>query len=245
MPNWRTRIRVPGTIIAHYRQGIIITTPYGETMQGSVTAGVWEVSTETLLGMAGIHSPEMRASCTTALEAVGVLNRAQNDMLDIHPLALLRVLLRHGGKRPPFVGLPLPQMSIHEHCTTERFDGMMADLIGMDGMDDAPSTRYETFLELAHDLLEQNRNIRSGMFACAMITSQLEYWGDGKLHQLPQAVAYAVSVHPAWRKAARGWLMPHRKTWVPEYIRRKPKVRAMVRLAAKKVTDVPSWLYRL
>ena len=40
------------------------------------------------------------------------------------------------------------------------------------------------------------------------------------------------------------WLLPHRHTWVPDYLRRVPKVRAMVRLAAKKVPGVPSWLYR-
>ena len=243
MATWRTRTSSRGLLIAHYTHGVTISTPYGETMRAEVTSGRWNVSTEAILGMAGIHSPEVRARCTTALEKVGVMDRAQSEVFDIHPHALLRVLLRHGGKRPPMVGLPFVSMSIHEHCTTEKFDQIMADLVDMD-MDEAPSTRYEAFLEFVHDLLEMKPNVRTGMFACMMVTSRLEHWGDGFLFQLPQAVAYAISAHPAWRKAALEWLLPHRKTWVPDYMRRTPKVRAMVRLAARKVPGVPSWLYR-
>ena len=75
------------------------------------------------------------------------------------------------------------------------------------------------------------------------MTAQLEYWDDECICQLPQAIAYAVSLHPAWRKAELKWLMPHRETWVRDYMRRTPKVRAMIRLVSGKWPDVPSWLH--
>ena len=93
-------------------------------------------------------------------------------------------------------------------------------------------------------MLERHPQVRTATFFSAMVSAQLEYWDDEWICQLPQAIAYAVSLHPAWRKAALRWLMPHRETWVAHYVRRTPKVRRMVRLCGKKWPDVPSWLYR-
>ena len=243
MPQWRARMQGERSPIPDDHRGATITTPYGEQIRADIRNGVWELPPEAFLGMAGIHAPAMRARCLAALRDKCVRDPDQRGLMGIHPYALLRILLQHGGRRPPKVDLPVPPSSMHEHCTTEVFDAMMADVAAM-WIDDETSSRYEDWLVFCHDLLEEKRNVRDGLFLSVMVTSRLEHWGDGAIHQLPQAIAYAISVHPAWRRAAVTWLMPHRHTWTPDYLRRMPNVRAMVRLAAKKVPGVPTWLHR-
>ncbi len=199
--------------------------------------GEWELPAETILGMAGIHNPVARSRCITDLEREGVAHPGLPDLLHIRPHALFRVLERHGGKRPPIMAVSSTQRSLHADCTTARFDMMMEDL---QLMDDEPTTRYETFMEFCHDVLERHPQVRTAIFFSAMVSAQLEYWDDEWIGQLPQAIAYAVSLHPPWRKAALKWLMPYRETCVPDYIRRKPKVRRMLRLCGKKWPDVPT-----
>ncbi len=241
MPRWKIRMVKGNWTVAPGRDTGTLMTPYGERFRFARRGDVWELPRNALISLAGIHPPEARARCAAALDRASVQDPDLPHLFEIRPVTLLRIVSGYGGIRPPIVGLPFPATSIDDYV----MDGFQEAMGQMADLDDDPASRYESLLARYQELIDGSDPVyRDPMMLTAVLTAQLEHWRDGRVWQLPQAVAYALSAHPAWRQAALAWLMPHRGTWVRDYVARHPQVKTLVRIVAKNVPGMPIWLRR-
>ena len=204
-------------------------TAYGERFPCLTEARGMFLTPEYMMSMAGIHDPDARRICMAALDSLGRPSPAHRGMVRYGRFDLFRTLLSHGGRRPPVVGLPLPRVPL----------GGLSAIGGLDGKN-AYWVRHDEMLRFIHDNLDVHFG-RDPDRLIRVITRQLEHWTEGTIFCLPQAVAYALTAHPEWRRAAATWLLPHTDSWLRDYKHREPHVGVLARLAAKRV-PVPGWL---
>ena len=205
-------------------------TPYGEPVDMELHDGVMSFTTDQMVAFMGIHDAAERARCCRAIHAAAVpspwVGYEGNGWRKMYKIARL-----HGGGRPPVVGLPLPNTPL----------GPEFPPIG--GMDEADwSVRHHLLLKFLGEAWRAGDIGREPERLAAILTAQLEFWSEGRLRTVPQAVAYALSGHPEWRKPAVKWLLPFRATWFRDYGDRAPWVRELARTIGKRVDGIPSWL---
>ena len=75
-------------------------------------------------------------------------------------------------------------------------------------------------------------------------TRVLEIWDESVIRNMPQAVSYALSMHPEWREVGLAWLEGHRLTWVRDYQLNHLEAVSAARRHANFGIALPQWLTR-
>ncbi len=206
-----------------------IWSPYGEPIEMEWHDGIPAPMNADLFGYLGIRDLEARRLCCEAMEAARSSSPWGRDSLGWR--AVYRIARKHGGGRPPVVGLPLPHRPLAPAMPP------------VGGMEHAGwYSRHHVLLEFLHVSRQAGDIGRDPALLVEILTSQLESWTEGRIRTLPQAIAYAMSGHPEWRSKAVEWLLPYRHTWLRDYVARAPWTRTLARAAAKAVDGVPSWI---
>lgn len=223
-------------------------TPYGVL----VTATMMEIdgkpepmidadSTATLYG---IHDPEQRRGFTDALRA---LMETGGEMAPI--------IAKFGGREPPAVPIPPPRDPVYPTIPSDRSVDYTPENVSLRDITDewvSLLTDSGCWFDRAGDfLILIERQIEAfgqlprpmvGLTMSGIVTAMLENMGEAKIDRLEPAAFYALTMHDDWRAAGRAWLLPHRGTWVRDWIGERPVYRRLARLVGMVHRDVPSWL---
>ncbi|APT57802.1 hypothetical protein RGI145_12445 [Roseomonas gilardii] len=196
--------------------------------------------------MGGIHDPAKRRAF---IEAAGKAAREHGGM----PLDFIS---EFGGQKVPRRSIIPAVAPVYSTMPTDR-DGPFSNRDGFSVRDCADA--------IANDLLDRRRwyerseylmgflgnqlpvlgnmpKALGGLALGLIIAGVLELLGETEIDCLEQAAFYALAEHQPWRDAGRSWLLPHRKTWVADWIEKRPDYRRAARLVSHVHPDVPSWL---
>ncbi len=202
--------------------------------------------------MLGIHDPAARARFVDEMKAMiangGVAADGERD--------LAVIARRHGGHAKAVrLALPPPPAPLYPTLQAvldpDRLDGLsMAGVVDSwaEALTDEDSWHggAVVLLELLERQIEQygGRGDRHaiGTNLSGIVTVVLEKLGETEVACLESASLYALTMHDHWRAAGREWLLPHRGTWVRDWIKDRPVYRRLARLAGMVHRDVPSWL---
>ena len=207
-----------------------IWSPYGEPMEMEWHDGIMAPALPDIFAYLGIRDHGIRRLCCEAMEAARGPTPWGGDGLKLR--AVYRIARAHGGGRPPVIGLPLPSRPLAPAIPP------------VGGMDEAGwDSRHHILLKFLHESRRGGEIGREPARLVRILTGQLESWTEGRIQTLPQSVAYAMSLHPAWRNKAVTFLTPYRTTWLGDYLERAPWIRPLARSASKAVDGVPNWLW--
>ena len=195
--------------------------------------------------MAGIHDPEQRRR---AVAEIGDIARARGGFP-------FEVLTRFGGgpiPRKPIGPAEDPIYAalvargggpVNDHGLNPRecIDGIATDLLDRHRWCDRAEYLL-AFLGGNLPVLHQLPRTLGGLSLAHILSGVLELLGEREIDCLEAAAFFAISTHQPWRDAARSWLLPHRKTWVADWIEKRPDYRRAARLVSHVHPDVPSWL---
>ncbi|MBY6265529.1 hypothetical protein EI613_26940 [Azospirillum sp. 412522] len=223
-------------------------TPYGVL----VTATMMEIDgkpepmidAEGTATLFGIHDPVQRRGFADALRA---LMETGGDMAP--------VVANFGGRKPSSIPIPPPRDPVYPTIPSDRTIDHGAETVSLRDITDewvSLLTDSGCWFDRAGDFLilieRQIAGLASaprpmvGVTMSSIVTAMLENMGEAELDRLEPAAFYALTMHDDWRAAGRAWLLPHRGTWVRDWIGERPAYRRLARLTGMVHRDVPSWL---
>lgn len=226
---------------------LTVATPYGVLITPTVrdVDGHPEptMSAEDIATLIGLHAGDKRRAFISELHAV-----KPND-------EMVPVVEKFGGGKAARVPLPVPASPLYS-STEGVVDPDRADGLSMKGvvdswveaLTDEPRwhERATVLLGLLGRQIEQysswNNRQAAGANLSGIVTVALERLEETEVGCLEAAAFYALTTHDRWRAAGKEWLLPHRKTWVKDWIKVRPVYRRLARLTDMAYRDVPSWL---
>lgn len=202
------------------------------------------MNAENMAIMLGIHDPEKRRGFADDLRALMKTGGSMDPLV-----------AKFGGGKPARIPIQSPARAIYPTIPNDRGTGDATDGASLrDAVDswvaivaDAPRwhERADTILDCIAKQAAEFGTMRrdlAGMAMSNIVTAVLENLGEKEVNCLQQAAVYALSAHDPWRAAGRDWLLPHRRTWVRDWIAARPVYRRLAHLTGMVHRDVPSWL---
>ncbi|MGY0794236.1 hypothetical protein ACW7BJ_33230 [Azospirillum argentinense] len=205
------------------------------------------MSLESTAILLGIHDPSARRGFVEDMQASMAAGGGEMDS----------IVAKHGGGRVVTVALPPVTMPVYPRLPHDRHSGhacvegvslrdavdsWVAALVEQPRWFDRSELLLAGFTEQMPMLNGVARRNDAGLSLCTHLTATLENLGETGIDCLEQAAFYALTAHDPWRSAGREWLMPHRNTWVHDWIKDRPVYRRLARLVGMNFPDVPSWL---
>ncbi|MBP2311906.1 hypothetical protein [Azospirillum soli] len=192
----------------------------------------------------GIHDPEKRRGFTDELR---ILMETGGSMDAI--------VAKFGGGKPTQIPILPPLKPVYPTIPHERDAGHTTTNLSLRDITDswvdalAEESRWfdraDVFLTMLGSQIEHfgaGARDMVGLSMSGIATAVLENLGETEIRCLEAAAFYALTMHDPWRAAGREWLLPHRKTWVRDWIKDRPVYRRLARLTGMVHRDVPSWL---